>query len=84
MTDDESTIPSHAAFMIVLADVIREIDDWPHGELSAASFLERLQHQLAFSELRDYWDFPEATASAQTLYDELCEALNRLRKYRSQ
>ena len=65
-------------FVVLVADTIREIDDWRYGDLTSESFLERLEQMFAESFAKDFVGLEIHAKPAQILLDELLRSYDLL------
>ena len=65
-------------FRVLVADTIREIDDWHYGDLTSESFLERLEKMYAESFAKDFVGHEIHARPVQLLIDDLLRSYDLL------
>ena len=66
-------------FLTIVADAIREIDEWPLGELTTDRFMERLQELLEDSCIRDLDQLEYLESAVRSLHASLWRSVDLLR-----
>ncbi len=69
---------SEVMYLTIVADAIREINDWSHGHLTAESFLHRLEEILEESCEKDLQGLKEYEADIRSLHAALLRSFDLL------
>ena len=69
---------SEVIYLTIIADAIREISDWSHGDLTAESFLHRLEEILEESCKKDLRGREEYEEDIRSLHASLLRCFDLL------
>ena len=70
---------AEVVFLTIVADAIREIDDWPIDELTTDRFIDRLQDILEESCIQDLYQLEYLESAVRSQHAALIRAVDLLR-----